>query len=81
MAEPHCTQQRVISFLIQEQLSRVPQTRIHFAIFVDIRCHRPRSRFVVKVKDAALSDIDEKADILLAPDILLVSGQGNPRGF
>jgi hypothetical protein len=59
MSQPNRTQQRIISLLIQEQLARVAQARVDFAVFVDIWGDCPRAGFVVQIEDTALADIDE----------------------
>ncbi len=65
MTQPHGPEQGIISLLIQEQLSIVSQTRVDFAVFVDVGSYHPRAGFVVQVEDAAFADVDEEADVLL----------------
>lgn len=66
MVQPACAQQRIISLLIQEQLSIVTQSGVDLAVLVDVRGHHPRARVMMDKVDSALADVDEKADILLA---------------
>jgi hypothetical protein len=43
------------------------QSRINLTILIDIWCDHPRTRGMVEVKHCAFADIDEEANILLAP--------------
>lgn len=44
------------------------QSRIYFAVFVDVGRDHPRARGVVEVDDGAFADVDEEANVLLAPN-------------
>jgi hypothetical protein len=67
MTQPHRPQQGIIPLLIQEQLSRVSESRVHLAVFIDVGCDHPGAGLVVQVEDAAFADVDVEADVLLAP--------------
>ena len=43
MVEPDVAQQGVVTSLVERELARAPQTRIDFAVLVQIRGGRPRA--------------------------------------
>jgi hypothetical protein len=61
MLQPHRPEQRIITFLMQEQLSAVSQTGVDFAVFVDVGCDHPGAGDVVEVVDSAFTDVEEEA--------------------
>ena len=67
MTQPDRPKQRIIPLLIQEQLARMSEPRIHLAVFVDVGRYHPGARLVVQVEDAAFADVDVEAYVLLAP--------------
>lgn len=67
MAQPEVPQHRVIALLVQEQLPAVAEPHVGLAVFVNVRGVAERARHAVEVKDAALADVDEEANVLLAP--------------
>ena len=68
MIQPYCSQQCIISFLIEEQLSTMSQSRVDFAVSINVWCYHPGARKVVIVIHATLSYKDEKSNITLAPN-------------
>lgn len=60
MLQPNRPQQRIIAFLMQEQLSAMAQTGVHFAVFVDVGRDHPRTGDVVQVVDGAFADVEEE---------------------
>lgn len=67
MTQPNRPQECIIPLLIQEQLSTVSESRIHLAVPIDVRCNHPRARGMVEVEHRAFADVNEEADVLLAP--------------
>ena len=61
MLQPNRPQQCIIAFLMQEQLSAMAQTGVHFAVFVDVRGDHPGAGDVVQVVDGAFADVEEEA--------------------
>lgn len=66
LAEPEAAQHRVVALLVEEELAAVAEAHVHLAVLVDKGRGAPRAAGAVEVKDGALADIDEQADILLA---------------
>jgi len=73
MSQPNRPQQRIIPFLVQEQLSGMSQPRVNLTIFINVWCYHPGARLMVQVEDAAFADIDEETNVLLASAELHVS--------
>ena len=67
MAQPNRPQECIIPLLIQEQLSTVSESRIHLAVSINVRCNHPRARGMVEVEHRTFANVDEEADVLLAP--------------
>jgi len=65
MLQPYRPQQRIISLLVQEQLSAMSETRINFSIFVDVGRDHPATGRVVQVEDCTFTDVDEQSDVSL----------------
>ena len=66
MTQPDRSQKGIIPLLIQEQLSRMPEPRVYFAVFIDVGSYHPGAGGVVEVVDCAFADVDKEADVLLA---------------
>ena len=60
-AQPHIAEQGIVSLLVQAQLSAMPQSRVRFAVFVEIRGQVPAAVLIVQVEDAAFADVEEEA--------------------
>lgn len=52
---------------MEVKLSSMAETWINLAEFVNVRCHHPAARVMMQIEDRALPDIDEEANVNLAP--------------
>lgn len=73
MTQERVTEHRVVAALVQEQLSAVAKPQVRLAVLVDVRRAAVRPRLAEEVEDAALADVKEETDVLLAPRDKLVS--------
>ena len=64
--QPDVTQERVVPFLVEEQLAAAPEPRIDLAVLVEIRGLRPGAVFAVEEQDRAFTNVDKEADIGVA---------------
>lgn len=66
MTEPQVPQHGIVPFLVQEQLPAEPQAQIRLAVAVDIRRMTITAGPAREVEHAALADVDEQSNVLLA---------------
>lgn len=66
MRQPHITEESIVPLLVQDQLTVASQTRVNFAVAVEVWGVVPRSVVVVEIKHCAFADVDEQADVLAA---------------
>lgn len=71
VVEPCLSEQLVISLLVEEQLMVAAQSRVDFAVAVQIRRMVPATMAVVQEQDHALANVDEYANAAAAPVFLL----------
>jgi hypothetical protein len=67
--KPRVPQQCIITLLMEVKLSSMAETWINLAEFVNVRCHHPAARVMMQIEDRALPNIDEEADVNLAPKV------------
>ncbi len=46
------------------------ESGVHFAVFVNVWSYHPGAGDVVEIEDAAFADVDEEANVSLAPEII-----------
>lgn len=68
MTEPHVAQHRIVSFLVEEELSAVAESNIHFTILVDVWRIAKATGCAMQIENGALADIDEESNISLTPN-------------
>ena len=66
MLQPDIPEQSIIPFLIQDQLSIPPHSRIDLSVLVEVRGIGPGAVAGMQIENGALADIDEEADVLVA---------------
>ena len=67
LLQPDISIQCIVSLLIQEELPATPKPGIWLTVSVKIRCRIEATVLVVKVKHAALSNIEEEPCVDAAP--------------
>ena len=66
MLQPDIPEQSIIPFLIQDQLSIPSHSWIDLSVLVEIRGIGPGAVAGMEIKNSALADVDEEADVLVA---------------
>lgn len=66
MRQPHITEESIVPLLVQDQLTVASQTRVNFAVTVEVWGVVPGSVVVVQIQHRAFADVDEQADVLAA---------------
>lgn len=70
MPEPQRPKHRVVALLRQEQLPAMSQPHVRLAVLVHVGRVAPRPAKPVEVEGRALADVDEEADVALAPVVV-----------
>ena len=63
LLQPHVPVQRVVTFLIEEELSSSSEAGVRLPKLVEVRCRIEAAVLIVKVEDAAFADNEKQARI------------------
>lgn len=66
MAQERIPQHRVVPPLVEEQLPSMTETQVRLTVLVNVGRAAIRARLAEEVEDAALANVEEEADVLLA---------------
>ena len=69
MLQPDIPEQSIIPFLIQNQLSIPSHSWIDLSVLVEIRGIGPGAVAGMQIKNGALADVNEEADVLVTSEI------------
>lgn len=65
--EPHLAQQRIVAFLIEEQLVVAAQRGVDFTVFVKVGGHGPGTMILIEKENHTFANVDEDSDLTAAP--------------
>lgn len=66
MVQPHISEESIVSFLIQNQLTVSPESGINLAMAVEVWSEVPGAVLVMEVEDRAFADVDEETHVFAA---------------
>ena len=69
MLQPNIPEQSIIAFLIQDQLSISSHSWIDLSVLVEIRSIGPGAVAGMQIKNGALANVNEEADVLVASEM------------
>jgi hypothetical protein len=73
VVQPHISEESVVSFLIQDQLTVSSESRINLAMAVEVWSEVPGAVLVMEIEDRAFADVDEETHVFATPSRVRVS--------